>query len=78
MSAPAPLVIRIVKGTAAPAELAALTAVLLAQAAGGPDGGACATRPVSLPARWRRLERLPLYRAPRGRWARDGRRAGVG
>ncbi|MFD6529228.1 acyl-CoA carboxylase subunit epsilon [Streptomyces sp. NPDC060184] len=54
-------VLRVEKGHAAPEELAAITAVLLARAAA----------PQSAPARqgrdtagWRRLERTPGFRAP--------------
>ncbi|MEV7088116.1 acyl-CoA carboxylase epsilon subunit [Streptomyces sp. NPDC093085] len=54
--------LRVEKGEAAPEELAALTALLLARAA---------TRPAAAPAHrgrstagWRRLERTPGFRAP--------------
>ncbi|MEU0671713.1 acyl-CoA carboxylase subunit epsilon [Streptomyces sp. NPDC006172] len=68
-----PLVIRIVKGQAGPAELAALTSVLLARAAAlaaaGP--GLQEPRPV---ADWRRPERRTAHRDPRG-WHLSGSRA---
>ncbi|MFD6419331.1 acyl-CoA carboxylase subunit epsilon [Streptomyces sp. NPDC060194] len=53
--------LRVEKGHAAPEELAAITAILLARAA---------SRPAELPvtarstAGWRRLERTPGFRAP--------------
>ncbi|WHM36398.1 acyl-CoA carboxylase subunit epsilon [Streptomyces sp. BPTC-684] len=56
-----PSVLRVEKGEAAPEELAAITAVLLARAA---------ARPAPTPSRgrdtagWRRLERTPGFRAP--------------
>ncbi|MEE1931558.1 acyl-CoA carboxylase epsilon subunit [Streptomyces sp. TRM 70351] len=59
--------VRVEKGRASDEELAAVTALLLARAAGGhpaqrPAGPA---RPASrTPARWRRLERTPGFRAP--------------
>lgn len=59
------LVIKVVKGTASPAELAALTTVLLARAAALAAVGPCPleSRPV---AGWRRPERLAAHRDPRG------------
>ncbi|MFE5810903.1 acyl-CoA carboxylase subunit epsilon [Streptomyces avidinii] len=53
--------LRVEKGNAAPEELAAITAILLARAAATPD-----ETPVSVPrqAGWRRLERTPGFRAP--------------
>ncbi|MFJ4777462.1 acyl-CoA carboxylase subunit epsilon [Streptomyces sp. NPDC088762] len=52
--------LRVEKGNAAPEELAAITAILLARAA---------TTPTPVPATrsqagWRRLERTPGFRAP--------------
>ncbi|MFD4576147.1 acyl-CoA carboxylase epsilon subunit [Streptomyces sp. NPDC058417] len=67
--APAPRtgpVVRVVRGAASEEELAALTAVLLARAAGRDraagrhDGPG---RPLTA-ARWSRLERRPYYRSP--------------
>ncbi|MER6631583.1 acyl-CoA carboxylase epsilon subunit [Streptomyces sp. NPDC000987] len=59
------LVIRVVKGQAGPADIAALTAVLLARAAAlaaaGP--GLQDQRPT---AAWRRPERIPHHHDPRG------------
>ncbi|MGW1544509.1 acyl-CoA carboxylase subunit epsilon [Streptomyces sp. NPDC002309] len=67
-------VVKIVKGTATPAELAALTSVLLsraaARAAAGPGPQDRARRPT---AAWRRPERLPVHRDPRG-WRAAGSR----
>ncbi|MFD3590363.1 acyl-CoA carboxylase epsilon subunit [Streptomyces sp. NPDC058683] len=59
------LVIRVVKGAASPAELAALTTVLLARAAALTAVDPCPleSRPV---AGWRRPERLAAHRDPRG------------
>ncbi|APU42346.1 acyl-CoA carboxylase subunit epsilon [Streptomyces sp. NPDC056254] len=53
--------LRVEKGTAAPEELAAITAILLARAAATPEQPAA-----RLPrqAGWRRLERTPGFRAP--------------
>ncbi|MGW9074499.1 acyl-CoA carboxylase subunit epsilon [Streptomyces yangpuensis] len=53
--------LRVEKGTAAPEELAAITAILLARAAATPEQAAA-----RLPrqAGWRRLERTPGFRAP--------------
>ncbi|MCX5399975.1 acyl-CoA carboxylase subunit epsilon [Streptomyces sp. NBC_00102] len=53
-------VLRVEKGHAAPEELAAITAVLLARAAAQP----APARTVRDTARWRRLERTPGFRAP--------------
>ncbi|WEH39491.1 acyl-CoA carboxylase subunit epsilon [Streptomyces sp. AM 2-1-1] len=53
-------VLRVEKGHAAPEELAAITAVLLARAAGRP-GPVSRRREM---AGWRRLERTPGFRAP--------------
>ncbi|MEU9972661.1 acyl-CoA carboxylase epsilon subunit [Streptomyces sp. NPDC051014] len=59
------LVIKVVKGAASPAELAALTTVLLARAAALAAVDPCPleSRPV---AGWRRPERLAAHRDPRG------------
>ncbi|WP_217549304.1 acyl-CoA carboxylase epsilon subunit [Streptomyces sp. GbtcB6] len=67
------LVIRLVKGQASPAELAALTTVLLARAAALAAVDPCppAPRPV---VGWRRPERLATHRDPRG-WRVTGGRA---
>jgi hypothetical protein len=54
-------VLRVEKGQAAPEELAAITAVLLARAA-APEAAAPAR--VRSMAGWRRLERTPGFRAP--------------
>ncbi|MGP9018348.1 acyl-CoA carboxylase subunit epsilon [Streptomyces sp. BR1] len=60
-SVPSASVLRVEKGDAAPEELAAITAVLLARAA---------ARTATTPSRgrdtagWRRLERTPGFRAP--------------
>ncbi|MFE6836829.1 acyl-CoA carboxylase epsilon subunit [Streptomyces sp. NPDC057705] len=52
--------LRIEKGDAAPEELAAITAILLARAAAIAE-----PRPAARPrAAWRRLERTPGFRAP--------------
>ncbi|MFJ6781491.1 acyl-CoA carboxylase subunit epsilon [Streptomyces yangpuensis] len=53
--------LRVEKGTAAPEELAAITAILLARAAATPEEAE-----VRMPrqAGWRRLERTPGFRAP--------------
>ncbi|GAA3499459.1 acyl-CoA carboxylase epsilon subunit [Streptomyces prasinosporus] len=55
--------IRVEKGHAEPEEVAALTAILLARAAGRPAGGSPAHRGRAR-AGWRRLEREPGFRAP--------------
>ncbi|MGY5122458.1 acyl-CoA carboxylase subunit epsilon [Streptomyces sp. 900105755] len=67
------LVIRVVKGQASPAELAALTTVLLTRAAAL---AALAPRPLEPRpvAAWRRPERLTTHRDPRG-WRLTGTRA---
>ncbi|MEU9240765.1 acyl-CoA carboxylase epsilon subunit [Streptomyces shenzhenensis] len=67
------LVIRVVKGQASAAELAALTTVLLARAAALAAVDPCPleSRPV---AAWRRPERLATHRDPRG-WRVTGGRA---
>ncbi|MFF4098468.1 acyl-CoA carboxylase subunit epsilon [Streptomyces sp. NPDC001903] len=62
MTKTADTLLRVEKGHAAPEELAAITAILLARAASAPEG-----RPVhriGSQARWRRLERTPGFRAP--------------
>ncbi|MFD3803756.1 acyl-CoA carboxylase subunit epsilon [Streptomyces sp. NPDC058611] len=54
--------LRVEKGHAAPEELAAITAILMARAAATPE-----TAPARTPrsqAGWRRLERTPGFRAP--------------
>ncbi|WP_327178190.1 acyl-CoA carboxylase subunit epsilon [Streptomyces sp. NBC_01335] len=53
-------VLRVEKGHAAPEELAAITAVLLARAAARPTPA----RQGRDTAGWRRLERTPGFRAP--------------
>ncbi|MFD9357454.1 acyl-CoA carboxylase subunit epsilon [Streptomyces sp. NPDC060031] len=53
--------LRVEKGNAAPEELAAITAILLARAAAAPEDAG--THPRSQ-AGWRRLERTPGFRAP--------------
>ncbi|MEV6951592.1 acyl-CoA carboxylase subunit epsilon [Streptomyces sp. NPDC051183] len=53
--------LRVEKGNAAPEELAAITAILLARAAATPED--VSTNPRSQ-AGWRRLERTPGFRAP--------------
>ncbi|MEU1085726.1 acyl-CoA carboxylase subunit epsilon [Streptomyces sp. NPDC005576] len=53
-------VLRVEKGHAAPEELAAITAVLLARAAAQP----VPARRLRDTAGWRRLERTPGFRAP--------------
>lgn len=59
------LVIRVVKGAASPAELAALTTVLLARAAALAAADPCPLEPRPV-AGWRRPERLAAHRDPRG------------
>lgn len=54
--------LRVEKGNAAPEELAAIAAILLARAAAAPEETAVAT--VRPQAGWRRLERTPGFRAP--------------
>ncbi|MFI8002686.1 acyl-CoA carboxylase subunit epsilon [Streptomyces sp. NBC_00178] len=58
---PADSVLRVEKGHAGPEELAAITAVLLARAAGRTDAPVRHGRDT---AGWRRLERTPGFRAP--------------
>ncbi|ARF64511.1 MULTISPECIES: acyl-CoA carboxylase subunit epsilon [Streptomyces] len=58
---PAESVLRVEKGHAAPEELAAITAVLMARAAAQPAAPARRGRDT---AGWRRLERTPGFRAP--------------
>ncbi|MGW0366219.1 acyl-CoA carboxylase subunit epsilon [Streptomyces sp. NPDC002990] len=53
--------LRVEKGNAAPEELAAITAILLARAA-APE--AAPAHRTGSQARWRRLERTPGFRAP--------------
>jgi Acyl-CoA carboxylase epsilon subunit len=55
-------VVRVERGNAGPEELAAITAILLARAAGGRPATS-STQRRSL-ARWRRLERQSGFRAP--------------
>ncbi|WP_236239803.1 acyl-CoA carboxylase subunit epsilon [Streptomyces sp. CC228A] len=57
-----PSLLRVEKGQAAPEELAALTAVILARAAARPAAGPA--RPARSTAGWRRLERQSGFRAP--------------
>lgn len=66
-----PLVIKVVKGRAEQAELAAVTTVLLLARAAALAG----TGPEHAPAvaGWSRPERIPHYRDPRARWAPRGR-----
>ncbi|MEW2635795.1 acyl-CoA carboxylase epsilon subunit [Streptomyces sp. NPDC048389] len=67
------LVIRIVKGRADPAEIAALTSVLLARAAA--LTAVCPGLQDQQPtATWRRPERTAQHRDPRG-WRRGGSQA---
>ncbi|MFB8101432.1 MULTISPECIES: acyl-CoA carboxylase subunit epsilon [Streptomyces] len=54
-------VLRVEKGHAAPEELAAITAVLMARAAAQPSASVHRGRDT---AGWRRLERTPGFRAP--------------
>jgi hypothetical protein len=58
VSTPADSLVRVEKGHAAPEEVAAITALLLARAAAAP------ARPARSTAGWRRLERTPGFRAP--------------
>ncbi|MFE0580585.1 MULTISPECIES: acyl-CoA carboxylase subunit epsilon [unclassified Streptomyces] len=53
--------LRVEKGNAAPEELAAITAILLARAAATPEE---TTARLPRQAGWRRLERTPGFRAP--------------
>ncbi|MFG3659680.1 acyl-CoA carboxylase subunit epsilon [Streptomyces sp. NPDC047706] len=69
------LVIKVVKGTATPAELAALTSVLLSRAAALAAAGPGLQEQAPTPtAAWRRPERVPAHRDPRG-WRVSGSRA---
>jgi hypothetical protein len=61
VSTPADSLVRVEKGHAAPEEVAAITALLLARAAAAP---AAPARPARSTAGWRRLERTPGFRAP--------------
>ncbi|MDJ0460847.1 acyl-CoA carboxylase subunit epsilon [Streptomyces sp. H27-C3] len=64
MSAPAQSsLLRVEKGQAAPEELAAITAILLARAASHSEAAPAAHGGRST-AGWRRLERTPGFRAP--------------
>ncbi|WP_333768835.1 acyl-CoA carboxylase subunit epsilon [Streptomyces sp. IBSBF 2435] len=63
MSTPTDPHVRVEKGHAAPEELAAITAILLARAAAH-GGDAAADLPARSTAAWRRLERTPGFRAP--------------
>ena len=54
--------VRVVKGTLADEELAALTAVLLVRAAAAPSGKSAGSGKAQ--ARWQRPERRPDYRSP--------------
>ncbi|WP_340557628.1 acyl-CoA carboxylase subunit epsilon [Streptomyces sp. GSL17-111] len=57
--------VRVEKGRASDEELAAVTAILMARAAGqGAAHPGDAHRTSRTPARWRRLERSPGFRAP--------------
>ncbi|MEW1777540.1 acyl-CoA carboxylase subunit epsilon [Streptomyces sp. NPDC086777] len=67
------LVIRVVKGQASPAELAALTTVLLARAAALAAVDPCPLEPRPV-AGWRRPERRTPHRDPRG-WHLTGTHA---
>jgi hypothetical protein len=62
VSTPADSLVRVEKGHAAPEELAAITAILLARAAAGSDSAP--EHPVRSTAGWRRLERTPGFRPP--------------
>jgi hypothetical protein len=62
VSTPADSLVRVEKGHAAPEELAALAAILLARAAAGPADDA--VLPARSVAGWRRLERARGFRAP--------------
>jgi hypothetical protein len=61
VSTPTDSLVRVEKGHAAPEELAAITAILLARAAAGDTGP---EYPARSTAAWRRLERTPGFRAP--------------
>ncbi|NUS17533.1 MAG: acyl-CoA carboxylase subunit epsilon [Streptomyces sp.] len=62
VSTPADSLVRVEKGHAAPEEVAAITAILLARAAAG--GDTVTAVPARSTAGWRRLERTPGFRAP--------------
>ncbi|MEV0219857.1 acyl-CoA carboxylase epsilon subunit [Streptomyces sp. NPDC050704] len=62
-------VIRVENGSVGPDELAALTAVLLARAAGSAAGGNGAARRARPAARWSRPERAVMFVSPRS-WQR--------
>ncbi|WP_030304124.1 acyl-CoA carboxylase subunit epsilon [Streptomyces katrae] len=62
MSKTADTLLRVEKGNAAPEELAAITAILLARAAATPQEPS--VHRIGSQARWRRLERTPGFRAP--------------
>ncbi|MFI5667628.1 acyl-CoA carboxylase subunit epsilon [Streptomyces sp. NPDC051704] len=62
MTHTADTLLRVEKGNAAPEELAAITAILLARAASAPEGPT--VHRIGSQARWRRLERTPGFRAP--------------
>lgn len=64
------LLIRVVKGRATPAEIAALTSVLLARAAALAASEPC-LQDRTPTAVWRRPERNPAHRDPRG-WRASG------
>ncbi|MEW1724808.1 acyl-CoA carboxylase subunit epsilon [Streptomyces sp. NPDC093109] len=56
--------LRVEKGQAGPEELAAITAILMARAAGRTRPDATAAHRGRTTAGWRRLERTPGFRAP--------------
>ncbi|MER6391507.1 acyl-CoA carboxylase subunit epsilon [Streptomyces sp. NPDC059382] len=62
MSITADTLLKVEKGNAAPEELAAITAILLARAAATP--AETSTRTTRTRAGWRRLERSAGFRAP--------------
>ncbi|WP_424211608.1 acyl-CoA carboxylase subunit epsilon [Streptomyces sp. BI20] len=62
MSTATDTLLKVEKGTAAPEELAAITAILMARAAAEPT--AAVVGPRRSTAGWRRLERTPGFRAP--------------
>ncbi|WP_307790760.1 acyl-CoA carboxylase epsilon subunit [Streptomyces actuosus] len=68
------LVIQVVKGRAGPAEIAALTSVLLARAAALAAAGPGLQEQPPPTAAWRRPERNQPHRDPRG-WRVAGSRA---
>ena len=63
-TAPADPLVRVVKGTLADEELAALTAVLLARAAVTSSTSAKGTGRAQAQAQWQRPERRPSYNSP--------------